>query len=120
MRFYLPTYRSVGIIILSAVGGDGMEKCSTKREILKTALDMFSQQGYEATSVSQIADAVGIRKASVYSHFGSKQEILDELVKIGLEEYGRHSVFARADWDDPAFTKEMQSITFEEVLQMIL
>ncbi|HAY97721.1 MAG TPA: TetR/AcrR family transcriptional regulator, partial [Ruminococcaceae bacterium] len=32
-----------------------MEKCSTKRKILKTALDMFSQQGYEATSVSQIA-----------------------------------------------------------------
>lgn len=119
LHFHLTTYRSVGII-LSAVGGDGMEKCSTKRKILKTALDMFSQQGYEATSVSQIADAVGIRKASVYSHFGSKQEILDELVKIGFEEYGRHFVFARADWDDPVFIKEMQSITSEEVLQMIL
>ena len=58
-----------------------MEKGNTKLEILDTALELFSVQGFEATSLSQIADAVGIRKASLYSHFESKQEILDALVK---------------------------------------
>lgn len=44
-------------------------KGNTKREILDAALELFSVQGYEATSISQLAQAVGIRKASLYSHF---------------------------------------------------
>ena len=69
-----------------------MEK-NTKQDILAAALDLFSVQGYGATSISQIADAVGIRKASLYSHFGSKQEILDALVETVTEQYNRHSIF---------------------------
>ena len=46
-----------------------MEKQNTKGEIIKAALELFSVQGFEATSISQIAEAVGIRKASLYSHF---------------------------------------------------
>lgn len=96
------------------------EKGSTKQEILDKALDLFSVQGYEATSVSQIADAVGIRKASLYSHFKSKQEILDALVHVTMEQYNEHSIFARADWNDPEFTKNIRDITPETVLQRIL
>ena len=62
-----------------------MEKRNKKQKILEAALELFSIQGFEATSVSQIADAVGIRKASLYSHFESKQAILDALVKNVLE-----------------------------------
>ena len=40
-----------------------MDKGNTKRAIITAALDLFSTQGFEATSISQIADAVGIRKA---------------------------------------------------------
>lgn len=40
-----------------------MDNKSTKQRILDAALDLFSTQGFEATSVSQIADEVGIRKA---------------------------------------------------------
>lgn len=97
-----------------------MEKGGTKQEILETALELFSVKGYEATSISQIADAVGIRKASLYSHFGSKQEILDALVQEILEEYDKHSIFALADWDDPAFTKDKQALMPDAALQMIL
>ncbi len=97
-----------------------MEKGNTKQEILNAALDLFSTQGYEATSVSQIAEAVGIRKASLYSHFAGKQEILDALIQDGLEKYNRRSVFARADWEDPAFTKDNRDITPDIVAQRIL
>ena len=95
------------------------EKCDTKQEILKTALKLFSAKGYESTSVAEIADAVGIRKASLYSHFTSKKVILDELVQAGLVHYNRHSIFANADWDDPTFISNIQNITPDEAQQMI-
>ena len=69
-----------------------MEKQNTKGEIIKAALELFSVQGFEATSISQIAEAVGIRKASLYSHFSCKQEILDCLTAQILERYAAHSV----------------------------
>ena len=79
-----------------------MDRGNTKQEILKASLELFSVQGFEATSISQIADAVGIRKASLYSHFVSKQAILDAIVKEVLEQYGKHSIFARANWEKDA------------------
>ena len=74
-----------------------MDRGNTKQEILEVSLELFSVQGFEATSISQIAGAVGIRKASLYSHFENKQSILDALVKEVLEQYGEHSLFARAN-----------------------
>lgn len=97
-----------------------MGKSNTKQEILEASLDLFSVQGFEATSISQIADAVGIRKASLYSHFESKQAILDALVKEVLEQYKLHSIFAREDWNDSAFSKEYQQMTAQEAAQRIL
>ena len=96
------------------------EKSNTKQEILEASLELFSTQGYEATSISQIAEAVGIRKASLYSHFASKQAILDALMQITLEQYERHSIFANADWDNPAFTKDRENITPDAAVQMIV
>lgn len=74
-----------------------MEKQKTKQRILDAALDLFSTQGFEATSIAQIADAVGVRKASLYSHFDSKQDILDRLIESIMEDYAKHSVRSLAD-----------------------
>ena len=95
-------------------------KGNTKQEILDAALELFSVQGYEATSISQLADAVGIRKASLYSHFENKQAILDALIQTTMEEYEKHSIFANADWDDSAFTKDKKTMTPETAAQMFL
>ncbi len=96
-----------------------MEKGSTRDEILNVALELFSVNGYEATSISQLADAVGIRKASLYSHFSSKQEILDNVVESVLTGYAEHSMFANADWEDPDFTKDKEGMTAEDAAKMI-
>ena len=96
-----------------------MERVNTKQEILNAALDLFSVQGFEATSISQIANAVGIRKASLYSHFENKQAILVAIVKEVLERYAEHSIFALANWDDPDFTKDKQDMTPDAAVQMI-
>ena len=95
-------------------------KGTTKQEILDAALELFSVQGYEATSISQLAEAVGIRKASLYSHFENKQAILDALIQTTIGEYEKHSIFANADWDDPAFTKDQENMTPETASQMFL
>ena len=93
-----------------------MERGNTKQEILEASLELFSVQGFEATSISQIADAVGIRKASLYSHFDSKQAILDAIVKEVLRQYGEHSIFARANWEKDA---DNLPLTADEAVRMI-
>ena len=94
-----------------------MDRVNTKQEILHAALELFSVQGFEATSTAQIADAVGIRKASLYSHFENKQAILDALVQEVLEQYENHSLFARADWEKDADSLPQTS---DDAVQMIL
>ena len=49
--------------------------------ILDAASRLFSSRGYHATSMQDIADAVGILKGSLYHHFESKEAILDRIVK---------------------------------------
>lgn len=93
-----------------------MDRGNTKQEILEASLELFSVQGFEATSISQIASAVGIRKASLYSHFESKQAILDALVKDVLQQYGTHSIFARADWERDAANLPLTS---DEAVRMV-
>lgn len=97
-----------------------MEKSSTKQAILDAALELFSRQGYEATSISQIADAVGIRKASLYSHFTGKQDILDTLVRVTLAQYEHRSVFAGARWDDPDGSGSRQPVTPDDAVKTVL
>ncbi|MBR6497363.1 MAG: helix-turn-helix transcriptional regulator, partial [Methanomicrobium sp.] len=53
---------------------------STKDRILDAALTLFSENGYDGTSVEQIADFVGIRAPSLYKHYAGKEEILNALI----------------------------------------
>ena len=93
-----------------------MNRGNTKQVILEAALELFSVQGFEATSIAQIAGAVGIRKASLYSHFENKQAILDALVQEVLEQYAMHSVFAKTDWEKDSGNLPL---TPDEAVQMI-
>ena len=80
---------------------------STKQAILDVSLDLFSTNGFEATSIGQIADAVGIRKSSMYSHFESKQEILDTLIADISVQFEKGATFFRKGEDlgeDPVKT----------------
>ena len=96
-----------------------MERGNTKQEILDAALELFSVKGFEATSLSTIADTVGIRKASLYSHFENKQAILDALVKDVLEQYAAHSIFAGAAPEKPAGEEGEHALTPDTAAQMI-
>ncbi|WP_445487352.1 TetR/AcrR family transcriptional regulator [Niallia sp. 03133] len=57
-----------------------------KREELKqAALKYFAINGYEGTSLTQIADEVGIKKSSIYAHFKGKDELFLEVLREAKE-----------------------------------
>ncbi|GAA1880254.1 TetR family transcriptional regulator [Pseudonocardia ailaonensis] len=64
-------------------------RTDTRGQIRQVALELFAEQGYDKTSLREIAERLGITKAAVYYHFKTKEEILatlfDELV-AGLDE----------------------------------
>ena len=57
----------------------------TKRLICERALEVFAEKGYAATTMRDVAAAVAMRDASLYSHFLSKQAIFDAAVEHQLE-----------------------------------
>ena len=61
------------------------ESVGTKDRIINTAILLFSDRGYSKVSVRDIAEGVGIKAASLYSHFKSKEEILHRLYDYFFE-----------------------------------
>src|SRR6185369_18087764 len=59
-------------------GGDG--DSDTRTRIQRIALELFTENGYEATSLREIAERLGFTKAALYYHFKTKDEIIDSLV----------------------------------------
>ncbi|KQH76272.1 TetR family transcriptional regulator [Mycobacterium gordonae] len=59
---------------------------SARQEILDAAIESFTTIGYAATTGRRIAEAVGIRQASLYHHFANKDDILDALLTGSLED----------------------------------
>jgi len=57
----------------------------TRDEILEAAVQNFSQKGFHATSMQDIAQSVNLKKASLYHHVSSKQEILVDLLDQALD-----------------------------------
>ncbi|MFN8215913.1 MAG: TetR/AcrR family transcriptional regulator [Solirubrobacterales bacterium] len=57
-----------------------------RRQVLEAAVGVFSERGYRATTMSEVAAAVGMGKASLYHYVGSKEEILVELYEEVLRE----------------------------------
>ena len=55
-------------------------------EVYRTAARIILQKGYDGTSVSDIAVALGITKAGLYHYISGKTELLYEIMKFGLEE----------------------------------
>lgn len=57
----------------------------TKERILMTALQLFARDGYEAVSVRNIAEELGITKGALYRHYKNKRDIFDSIVGRMIE-----------------------------------
>jgi AcrR family transcriptional regulator len=56
---------------------------STRDRLSVEAARLFAERGYHGTSIGDLADALGIRKASVYSHIKGKEDLLAEIALAG-------------------------------------
>ena len=57
----------------------------TKRKIFETSMKLFSEKGYDATSIEEITAVVGVAKGTLYYHFSSKEEIFNFLIDEGMK-----------------------------------
>ncbi len=57
----------------------------TRQQILETAQRLFTELGYDATSLQMIADEMGLTKAAVYYHFRAKSDILHAAMLPGIQ-----------------------------------
>lgn len=71
-------------------------------EVLDVAARLFTEQGFAATSTRHIADAVGIRQASLYYHFPSKDHILTEVLAQTIRPTLENVDVVEDMTDDPA------------------
>jgi len=97
-----------------------MKLTNAKKRILDVALELFSTYGYEATSVGQIADALGIKKPSLYSHFAGKQEIFETLMEETSRVYEQHSLFSQFYAAEiPEIWKQFKEMTPEQAAVVV-
>ena len=78
---------------LSARAGglpDGTGPSGPRRGVLEAALGLFAEHGFAGASIRDIATAAGMRSASLYAHYGSKEHILADLVMIGHADHHDH------------------------------
>lgn len=88
---------------------------ASRESILMATLELASQNGLGAVSLSQIAKKVGIQKASLYSHFSSKDEIIDSLY-----EYLRTKARSKVSTGEIDYGKLVKGKTALEVLRYVV
>lgn len=102
-----------------------MKQEDTKKLILKKALELFSERGYDSVSVGEIASAVGIKAPSLYNHYKSKEEIFQAIVSDTAERYekGTDKIDIHVEnvsKDIPSFKKIASESLTEKVRQIFL
>lgn len=67
-----------------------------RAELVRVAARLFSQRGYNGTSMQHLADALGLQRGSLYAHIGSKEELLFDVVEEGAQRFLDRGEHARA------------------------
>lgn len=88
-----------------------MKQVDTKQRILSESLRLFSENGYDAVSVAEIASAVGIKAPSLYKHYKSKRDIFNSILKKMNEADGLY-----ADENDmPNVDDDYNNVSLESI-----
>ena len=88
---------------------------NNRDHILKTALDLFSREGYESVGIQKIVDEAGISKPTLYHYFGSKRGLLDAILADNFEPLIESVSVAAAYNDLPVNLKNIAKVFFSFV-----
>lgn len=75
----------------------------TRQRILDAAAETFRDRGFAATRLSDIADRAGLQAPSIYYHFSSKEDLVEQVLALGVSRTFEHvqASVAQAPADDP-------------------
>ena len=88
---------------------------STKKKILDAALTLFAENGYDGTSVEQIAGIVGIKAPSLYKHYKGKEDILNALIDSAEVRYEEMFGSEKNIGKVPQSREEFIKVTMERI-----
>jgi AcrR family transcriptional regulator len=94
------------------------QSAGTRAAILKTAMALFTTQGYDATSLRQIADRLGFTKAALYYHFPAKEHLAIELTRPWLDAISNLIALNQPDPDVEEAVRRRQLI--EDYVDIVL
>ena len=80
----------------------------TQEKIFKTAIELFSQKGYNGVSIREIARAVGIKESSIYNHYQNKDKILETIF-----DYYKNQM-KKTDLSEKVLDQKISQIPFEQ------
>ena len=86
---------------------------TTRDRILEEALRLFSEKGYDGTSVESIAEAVGIKAPSLYKHFKGKEDILNSIIDVSEKRYSENFGSAHSVGKLPGSKEEFLRLSIE-------
>ena len=88
----------------------------TKERILETALELFARNGYPGTSMSDIAERLGITKAALYKHYDGKRAILDRIIRrMNQLDYERAEEYGMPETEPDGFAEAYQHTPVEKI-----
>ncbi|MFL6071358.1 MAG: TetR/AcrR family transcriptional regulator [Actinomycetes bacterium] len=94
---------------------------ATKKAIIATAIGLFGERGFHATSVRDIVSATGITQGAFYHHFESKEEVLLDIHRAFIETYSDLILGILETQQDPVSTLRsliVELLVFVERFQM--
>ncbi len=90
---------------------------NSRENILLTALRLFSQNGYEAVSISDIAGALGLSKGAMYRHFKNKRDLFNQiLLRMEEDDAQRAQAFSLPEEDKSVSPEKYAAASLERVL----
>jgi AcrR family transcriptional regulator len=88
------------------------KKKKTKQAILKTAINLFNENGYEKTSIESIAKVAGVGKGTVYSYFHTKRDLIRGFIEYEVEQI--HLELVKKSNHDAPILEQMKTIYMTE------
>lgn len=91
-------------------------KASTKERIKEAALSIFARKGYEGATMQEIAEAVGINKASIYNHYKGKEDLFFAVYQDVAGDYVKLLERVMSDSRDMKLAERLVYVFEEEIL----
>jgi AcrR family transcriptional regulator len=70
---------------------------SRRLQIIHAAIDVFARQGYVEASVEDIAKVAGVAPTAIYYHFGGKEELFNQALRVAMDAWSENLIRTRPD-----------------------